>query len=47
MKIDILDGQNSGLFSNEPFEKKPVMTIADFDFHCDHHFESPCFGNRL
>ena len=30
MEIEILDGQSSGLFSNEPFEKRPVMTIEDF-----------------
>jgi len=29
-KIEILDGQSSGLFSNETLEKRPVMTIEDF-----------------
>jgi len=30
--IEILNGQSSVLFSNEPFEKRPVMTIGDFVF---------------
>jgi len=30
MHIEILDGQSSGLFSNEPFEKRPVMTLEHF-----------------
>ena len=29
-KIKILDGRNSGLILNEPFDKRPVMTIEDF-----------------
>ena len=37
-EIEILDGQSRGLFSNGPFEKRPVMTIEDFDFHFDDHF---------
>ena len=32
MEIEILDGQSSRLFSNEIFEKRPVMTIEEFDF---------------
>jgi hypothetical protein len=40
MEIEILDGQNPRLFSDELFEKKPAMTIEDFDFHLDDHFES-------
>jgi len=32
--------QASCLFSNEPFEKRPVMTIEDFVSHSDDHFES-------
>jgi len=32
MQIEIFDGQTSGLFSNEPFDKRPVMTIEDFVF---------------
>ena len=47
MEIDILDGQSSGLFSNEPFEKRPVMTIEDFVLHSDNHFESHLLGNGL
>ena len=39
-EIKIPNGQNSCLFSNEPFEKRPVMTIEDFDFHSADHFES-------
>ena len=39
MQIKILDGQSSGLFSNEPFKKRPVMTIEDFDIHFNDHFE--------
>jgi len=40
MEIEILDGQTWGLFSNDLFEKRPVMTIEDFDFHFNDHFES-------
>jgi len=47
MQNEILDGQSSGLFSNEPFEKKPVMTIEDFVLHSDDHFESHLLGNGL
>jgi len=44
-KIEILDGQSSYLFSNEPFEKRPGMTIEDFGLHSDAHFESRLLGN--
>jgi len=47
MKIKIFDGQSSGLFSNEQFEKRPVMTIEDFDFHFDDNLKFHVFGNRL
>ena len=47
MRIEILDGQSSDLFSNEPFEKSPVMTIEDFVLHSDDHFESHLLGNGL
>ena len=47
MQIEILDGQSSGLFSNEPFEKRPVTTIEDFVLHSDDHFESNLLGNEL
>jgi len=47
MQIEILDGQSSGLFSNEPFEKRPVMNIEDFVLHSDDHFESQLPGNGL
>jgi len=40
MQNEILDGQSSDLFSNEPFEKKLVITIEDFVLHSDDHFES-------
>jgi len=40
MKIEILDGQRLCLFSNEPFEKRPVMTIKGFVLHSNDHFES-------
>ena len=44
MQIEILNDQTSRLFSNkpsnEPFEKRPVMTIQDFNSHSDDHFES-------
>ena len=43
IEINILDGQSSGLFSNEPFEKRPVMTFEDFEFHFDDHVESHSF----
>jgi len=38
LEMEILGGQCLGLFSNEPFEKRPVMTIGDFD--SDSYFES-------
>ena len=47
MQIEILDGQSSGLFSDETFEKRPVMTIEDFVLHSDEHFESYLHGNGL
>jgi len=47
MQIEILNGQSSGLFSNEPCEKRPVMTIEDFDFHFDDRFESHLLRNGL
>ena len=40
MKIEILDGQSSGLYSNEPFGKRPVLTIEDSVLHFDDNFES-------
>jgi len=45
MQIEIFDGQVSGLFSNEPFEKRLMMTIEDFVLHSDDHFESHLLGN--
>ena len=30
---EILDGESWGFFSNEPYKKKPVMTIEDFVLH--------------
>jgi len=47
MQIKILDGQSSGLFSNEPFEKRLTMIIEDFDFYLDDNFESYLFGIGL
>ena len=47
IQIEILDGGSSGLFSNEPFEKRPAMTIEDFVLHSDVHFESHLLGNGL
>jgi len=47
MQIEILDGQSLGLFSNEPFEKRPVMAVEDFVLHSDDHFESRPLGNGL
>jgi len=46
-QIEILDGQSSCLFSNQPFEKRPVMTIEDFGLHYDDHFESHLLCNGL
>jgi hypothetical protein len=50
-EIEILDGQRSFLFSNEPFEKSSVMSIRvrveDFDLHFDNNFKSRLFGNGL
>jgi len=47
MQIEFLDGQSSGLFSNEPFEKRPVMTIENVVLHFNDHFESHLLGNGL
>ena len=47
MQIEILDDQCPCLFSNEPFEKRPVMTIEDFVLHSNDHFESNLLGNGL
>ena len=47
VQIEIPDGQSSGLFSSELFEKRPVMTIEDFDLHLDDHFESHLLGNGM
>jgi len=44
---EIPDGQSSGLFSNEPFEKKPVKIIEDFVWHSDDYFGSHFLGNWL
>ena len=44
---EILDGQSSCLFSNEPFQKIPVMTIEDFVLHSDDQIESHLLGNGL
>jgi len=44
---EILDGGTWFLFSNEPYEKKPVMIIEDFVFNSDDHFESHLLGNGL
>jgi len=38
---------NLGFFSKGRFEKSPVMTIQDFEFYFDDHFESYLFGNKL
>ena len=46
-QIEILDGQSSGLFSNELFEKRPVLTIEDCVLHSDGHFQSPLLGIGL
>ena len=43
---EILDGENRSLFSNEPFENKPVMTMEDFVLCFDDHFESHLLGER-
>jgi len=47
MEIEIHGCQSSSLFSNEPLEKTPVMTIEDFHFHFDDHFEIHLFGYGL
>jgi len=40
MQNEIFDGQSSGLFSNEPFERKSLTTIEDFVLHSADHIES-------
>jgi len=44
---EILDCESLGLFSNEPYERKPVMTIEDFVLYSNDHFESHLLGNGL
>jgi len=39
-EIQILDGQSSGLFPNEPFEKRPVTMIEDFSVSDDTRHQS-------
>jgi hypothetical protein len=34
-QIGILDGQSSFFSSNNPFEKRPWMSIEDFGLHSD------------
>jgi len=46
-QIQIFHGRSPGLFSNEPFEKRPVMTIEDFVVHFDDYFESHSLGSGL
>ena len=46
MQIEILDDQSSGLLSNEQSEKRRVMTIEDFVWHSDDHFESHLVWER-
>jgi len=38
LQIGVVNDQS--FFSNESFEKRPVMTIQDSDFHSDDYFES-------
>jgi len=47
MQIEILDDQSSGLFSNQKFETRPVMTIEDFVVYSNDHFKSHLLGNGL
>jgi len=47
IEIKIVDGRSPGFFSNEPFKKRPVMTIQDSDFYADNHFESHLFRKGL
>jgi len=42
-----LDGPGSGLVSSEPFQKRPVKTIEDFNFNFDVDFKSDLFGIEL
>jgi len=37
----------TGLFPNGSFEKRPVMTIGDFDLRFDEQFESHLLRNGL
>jgi len=46
MQIEILHGQSPSLFPNEPFQKRPVMTIEDFVLHSDDPFESHFLRNE-
>ena len=39
MESTFLNGQSLSFLSNEPFEKKPRMTIHDCDSHSEDHFE--------
>jgi len=41
----IFNGQISGFFSNEPFEK--ISFDEDSDLNSDDHFGSHLFGNKL
>ena len=39
--------QSSAHCSNEPFEKRPAITIKDFVVHSDDDFESHLLGNGM
>ena len=45
MHIEILGAPSPRLFSREPFEKRPVLTIEDFVLHSDDPFESHLLGS--
>jgi len=47
MEIEILNDQDSGVFSNQHFEKRLVISIEDFDFDFVDYFGSHLFGNGL
>jgi len=47
MQIKSLDCQSSRLFLNEPFEKRPLMSVEDYVLHSDDHFASHLLGNGL
>ena len=45
MEIEILDGHRRSPFTRLIRKETSALSIENFDFNSDDHFESHCFGN--